>query len=436
MNCLLMDFGASRIKSAVFDSQKNLLFGLQDMVPAVPVIQQNGMFEVDPAELCKLFDKIVVQCTEHYPVDIIALCTEMHGFVLLDEHNNYLSNYISWQDERETFASEKMFPEFSAAFPAENYLNKTGMFISSSPVISLLHVLQQHRGKKIKIAGMPEILADIHGKTCNTAHISSAAGLGMWNLADEKMDEEIIAYVQQKCGCKLTFNRVVSTLECAGYYHDIPIYCGLGDLQCAVIGSGNDENTISVNLGTGSQVSWIGRHASGLECRPLYNGKMMQTITHIPSGRALNKFIGFLSELAPQRDFWSELKDLTFADIANANMTFDLSIFSGAYLYKNGGAICNIRENDFSVKNYLASLLKSYLDQYVKIIDSFSPDKNIKILLSGGIPGRLPVIASFISEKTGLEVKSSNVKEETLEGLKKIVQYAILKFEVTKDANS
>ena len=80
----------------------------------------------------------------------------------------------------------------------------------------------------------------------------------------------------------------------AGYWaHSagrVPIYVGIGDHQCSLLGAGLVErHTLSINLGTGAQVStledkWTPQEA---ETRPYFSGQMLNTITHIPGGRAL-----------------------------------------------------------------------------------------------------------------------------------------------------
>lgn len=420
MKYLLMDFGASRVKSAIFDTAAAELYGFEGCSPVPPVLRAEGKFEVSPDALRKLFSDIVNGYAAKSSVDGICFCTEMHGFVLKDEDGKCLSNYISWQDERDAFATNKMFPAFAEAFPPEDYLARTGMFIASSPVMSLLHVLKKFSGRTVKVACLPELLAEADGKLVDSAHISSTAGLGLWNPEINRPDPDIIEYVRSTTGCNIAFNRVVTDLVPAGSFKGIPIFCGMGDLQCAVIGAGNDENSISVNMGTGSQVSWISGRDFGVERRPLVGGKMMQTVTHIPSGRALNNFIGFLRELAPDRDFWREMATLNISEVAHAGMVFDLNIFHGAWRYRNGGSITGIMEHGLTVQSFLAALVKSYCNQYLSVIKSFSPPADIRIILSGGIPGRIPVVSEYLASETGMQVLLNHRKEETLCGLQKL----------------
>jgi sugar (pentulose or hexulose) kinase len=421
MSFLLLDFGASRVKSAILSRDKKKLLNFYDWSSVLPVISENYKFEVSVFELKKLLKKIVDTYETNYKIQGIFLCTEMHGFALLDQYNNPISNYISWQDERECISNKKVIPDFLKTFSPKRYLEITGMIYSSSPIANLLHIISSTPNHLVKVVTMPELLATNFGVGGGAAHVSSSAGLGIWDLDKKYWCNDIINYLEDYTKHKLIFNEVSSCFKIAGYFNEIPIYSGMGDLQCALIGAGNDSNSISVNLGTGSQVSKIGKCNMEFERRPIFSDLMMQTVTHIPSGRVLNNFINFLQELSPHRNFWNELASLSLEQIENATLDFDLSLFAGAFNYNGGGCIKNIKEKSFNVQNFLSSLLKSYTEQYISIISSFERTNVDRLIFSGGIANKLSSVNKYISYKTQIPSFSSQIQEETLEGLKKII---------------
>lgn len=79
-------------------------------------------------------------------------------------------------------------------------------------------------------------------------------------------------------------------------------------------------------------------------------------------------------------------------------------------------------ENKFTLENYTASLLKSYLNQYINILRKFNLT-NRDILLAGGIPQKLPVLKQYLEHQNlgNIFMQSSNI-DETLLGLSKIVR--------------
>ena len=38
--------------------------------------------------------------TKRGNIDYIFICSQMHGFILKDKSDNFISNFISWKDER------------------------------------------------------------------------------------------------------------------------------------------------------------------------------------------------------------------------------------------------------------------------------------------------------------------------------------------------
>ena len=160
------------------------------------------------------------------------------------------------------------------------------------------------------------------------------------------------------------------------------------------------KNTL-INMGTGSQVIYIDE------------SNTLQKFQYIPSGRALNVFGNFFNELGI--DFWYSLSKLTLEDILNSNLEIDLNIFQQSHLYHNGGLIAKIQENNFTVKNFISSILRCYLEQYNRFLISTNSQQ---ILLAGGIPKKIKAVKDYFKYKldTSVELISDNI-EETLIGL-------------------
>ena len=74
----------------------------------------------------------------------------------------------------------------------------------------------------------------------------------------------------------------------------------MGDHQAALAGAFLGERELSLNISTGSQASlftptW---QPGNYQTRPFFDGRFLNTITHIPAGRALNVLFKLLTELA------------------------------------------------------------------------------------------------------------------------------------------
>ena len=97
-------------------------------------------------------------------------------------------------------------------------------------------------------------------------------------------------------------------------------------------------------------------------------------------------------------------------------MQIDLNIYPQAYRYNDGGLISKIYETNFTLKNFIASILRCYLQQYEEFL--IEPNNQI-ILLSGGIPKKIKTVQKYFAykyPKSEVRLISSHI-DETLIGL-------------------
>ena len=151
----------------------------------------------------------------------------------------------------------------------------------------------------------------------------------------------------------------------------------LGDTDCVIRSKSINRDQAIINMGTGSQI--------------IYSDSI---ISFIPSGRVLNIFRSFFTELGV--DIFDIFKNITLKDLINSNLEIDLNIFAESINFNNYGKIMNITEHNFTFKNFAHSLFRCYLDQYIPLLRN-----NLQtIFLSGGIPNKYPVIKDYFQYKT------------------------------------
>jgi sugar (pentulose or hexulose) kinase len=229
---------------------------------------------------------------------------------------------------------------------------------------------------------------------------------------------------------------VAPTGTVSGYWHHgerrVPIYAGVGDHQCSVLGACNTpRETISLNLGTGSQVAMIDAELirDEFELRPYFDGRFLPAITRIPAGRALAQFLGFLDQAAGASsggtNFWALFNELDEDALRAASLDFDLAIFGSAWRYHGGGHIAGILDGSLTLQNYLASLMKSWVRQYVEAIALFDPERRAaRCVLSGGLARRLPLLHRILAHLTGYETWPACMIDESLLGLRTVALVA------------
>lgn len=420
MNSLLIDFGASRIKTAL--SISNNINYIKDYNPVMPLVSSGFKYEVPILKIKNLFEEIIKDYLE-FDIKSVFICSEQHGFALKDDNNNFITDYISWKDNR---AFEKIDGVSTIDFIKEilpAFKKHTGMNIKPGlPSINLLHLMRlKSVPKKIKILTLPDILCG------NKIHSTMLAGLGVWDIYKKEPYKDLFD-LYKEMGYEVSFNETTYDICITENLNEnLSVYCGIGDNQCAIFGSYIKENgDIIINMGTGSQIAKIDKLNidAKMEQRPYFNNKDLSIITHIPSGRALNCFIGFINDCFSYADSklsaWDFLKNLTIENILNSSMDFNLNVFESSHNFIWGGYIKHIMENNFNLQNYLSSLIKSYIEQYFQIIDEYSI-KYRRIVLAGGIPRKLNIIKKYIEEIKNVNVFINKFEEdETLNGLKNI----------------
>ena len=187
-------------------------------------------------------------------------------------------------------------------------------------------------------------------------------------------------YHVHKDHCNLTKEDQFSVL---GSFNGKLFLSNLGDTDCVNRSIKLNEKEVLLNLGTGSQIFF---HDN--------------IISFIPSGRALNVFYKFFLDLG--KNIFDDMSNIELTDLYTSNLSFDLSVFEQALNFKDYGKIINITEENFTYKNFIQSLLKSYLNQYVNLLTKFDLQK---IYLSGGIALKIKIIEKYLEKELSTEVK-------------------------------
>lgn len=420
---LLIDFGASRIKSAI--CKNGSIVSVMEVPSVKPIKTKEKCFEISSLMLKKTFCEIVKEQYKNIQFEGILLCSEMHGFILVDKNNKPLSNYISWKDER--CLNSENIEDFNKLREniSDSFFKTTGMnFRACYPITKVKILAKELNIKDFKVISLTEWLACCSEKSLNIANITMSASLGFYNINDFCWDENLLKSFED---LNISFNKVSKDIEISGYITidnniEIPIYTGIGDLQAAIIGAGYGKNIVNLNLGTGSQVVTLIDRTTNFktEVRPFVDNTFLSVITHIPSGRALNTYVKFLESINSNKNFWGLIDGLNLKNLEEASLNINLGVFSSAWNFLGSGVVDNILENNFSENNFISSLIKSYLKQYDTCIENLFVNKFFdKIILSGGIAKKIPVVKKYFEkkyEKCSVEMFNSDY-DTTLLGL-------------------
>lgn len=422
---LLVDFGASRVKYAAFDAVSVKFRNEGDLPVPRPLRADGGFYEESPELLKETFFRACKKAASGLSgLSGVMLSSQMHGFVVLNAKGEPLTPYISWKDER----SRLSLPGRESAFGVlekrlgRDYRRITGMDMRSCfPAFNFAALARKRKlPRKCRIASLPEWLCAACGNDAGLVHESVFAGLGFYDLAKRRVSPDVYDAVSDYCGRKPSFGCPVSESVPAATLRlgreEVPVYAGVGDHQCAVLGAGNiSGKTLSVNVGTGSQVSSPGLDLGRAEVRPYFEGGVMGTVTHIPAGRALEVFLGLFGSTA-SAELWKRLGRLKPGQALSCGLNADLAVFPSARGYKGGGALTGIGET-FSRDEYLCALVRGMAVNYAAAEQLLSGGKLRRAVFGGGLARKIPALAGAFEMLTGVKTSVYSGGEETLRGL-------------------
>lgn len=433
---LLVDFGASRIKAAVWSFAQQRVIEVLECEAPLPKIGSSGEIEIESEQYwSSLVNTAGILLDRHPNIERMWICAEMHGLLLLDASTyKPLTPYISWRDERASKVigdKPTTFSRFDDKKFQASFLGETGLKLRVGlPFVTLAHLHDTIKDlQDFKVCTLVDWILYRGGEKSPKVHPSLAAGMGFYSLSDCAWSDELI----QKSSPNIhagQFSEPSKLSEKIGQIsigkHSLGVYGGLGDMQAAIFGAGFPrKGGLLVNLGTGSQV--VGnalQQGASVERRLGANGEVFAALTHIPSGRGLNVFAKFIDGVSllggGEPVFWKIFCSLNPDEILGSSIDIDLNVFEASWRYEAGGVISRINENAFDLRSLISGLVKSWLSQYKVAMDLIDPRHEVdKFLISGGLSRRgrfvLPVLEK-LSSRFGY-LTETITGEETLDGL-------------------
>jgi xylulokinase len=412
-----IDVGTSFIKGAVIDLDRFELRWTErapfpDFLGGLPPLHR----EVDPGAVMAAVDDLVARLTlQSRGFDGYVLCGQMHGFVLVNDRGEAVSNYVSWMDQR---VSRAEFDEIAAQVTAGER-GELGNEFRPSIALPLLGWLKQH-GALPSGEVMPVSIADyVAGRLCGAPPAmepTQAAAFGALRLGTLRWHEQVIG----KLGLSsLRWPEVRLAGAVIGTRRGAPCYASVGDQQCALAGALLGDRELSVNIGTGAQLALITDSSApdGRQVRPYFDGRFLRTITHIPGGRALSALVGLLTELGggDKEDVWSRI-DPAVAAVPVTDLRAAVAFSPGPC--GDTGFLENLHEGNLTIGHLFRAVFESMARNCETCARRLDPDRTAeRVVFSGGVARRLEVLRELTATALGLPWRLSPHPEDTLFGL-------------------
>lgn len=302
MNILGIDIGTTTVTALVLSTEKSEILKACTLKNDSFIDGRDFEKLQDPKLIIETVKTAVKTVTDSINIDAVGITGQMHGILYLDKNNTPCSPLMIWQDERgnELYKNGLSYAAFLTSH--------TGIKAASGFGLTT-HFYNLANGEipenAVMLCTIHDYLAALLTGTKPVTHASDGASLGFYNLKENCFDDTAL----EKAGIDKAFlPEVIKTTSLAGKTncdflpHNIPVAVAIGDNQGSFLGSVADtENSVLVNVGTGSQVSFVTDKVTDLSCgeiRPLTDGKYIFVGASLCGGRAYAILKAFFEKCA------------------------------------------------------------------------------------------------------------------------------------------
>lgn len=295
-----IDIGTTSICLVCYEEgREKLLFTASRQNEFLP-----GTFEQDPEAIVEKVKDMLAEAERNgfgagtadtmdsSAADSIGISSQMHGILYVDADGCAVSPFYTWKDEKgrelmEDGRSYEACLSQSLGMPVfSGFGTVTHFCLSRKGLIP---------GKAVKLANIGDYVAmRLTGRKSPLTDESIAASFGGYDVhegdfAREKLEQAgvDISYYPELC----------RQGEAAGTYQGIPVSCAFGDNQASFYGAlDKPETQISVNVGTGSQVSLFDSRyyrTAAADIRPYFHKGCLYVGASLNGGKVYEKLAAF-----------------------------------------------------------------------------------------------------------------------------------------------
>lgn len=428
MTYLGLDIGSTSIKGAVLDPDAETVTEIRKEPFPEPLSGLPPLwFEVDPQSVLAVVKRVIEQLLDVAPeCRGILFCGQMGGVILTDHAGRPLTNYLSWRDQRTTLPTPQhaapLFPRWRDEIDDHDFL-RCGNELQPGSAASLLAWLNRER--ILPRDAIPMSLGDfVVGQLCSSSPVMEyTEAIGILDVESRQWHRRLF----ERLGLnELNWPELTSWKNCVGectcFGRKIPVYPPVGDHQCALAGVGLEEDQLSINISTGSQVALLTSVWTPGDCqtRCFLDERYLNTVTHIPAGRALNVLVDLLTELSraechSPKHAWEYIAEAA-AKSVDTDLEIELSFFAGPL--GDHGHIGRITTENLSVGSLFRAAFRQMAENFATLAQRLSlPRADVPVVLSGGLAQNIPVLRAFLAEKFPGPQQLCLSTEDTLFGL-------------------
>lgn len=424
MKVIGLDIGTTTICAVVADCENG------NVIKAVTYendTKLDGKFDYEktqnPTKILEKCTEIVDELTASFSPVCIGITGQMHGILYLDNCGNAVSPLYFWQDEsgNRSFNEHQSYAEYLTDLTG----HKMATGFGGTTLFCHMHDSTVAEGAS-KICTIHDYVA--MKLCCNSEplmHTSDAASLGLFDIDSLQFDKDAITRAGMDYNL---FPKVTEAFSLVGKYNnEIPVSVAIGDNQASFLGSVRDmKNSILVNVGTGSQISFLTdkTHAvEGLEIRPCFDRQFLCVGSSLCGGRAFAVLEEFLRQTVALvtgdtiKSAYPAIDDFLINNPQPENPLAISTRFSGTRSKpEERGSIENVALNNFTPQHLIWGFLNGIVEELQAMYRSADDTPRSLLIGSGNGLRRNSVLQQLFADKFELDLLIPAHSEEAAFG--------------------
>ncbi len=401
MKILGLDIGTTGIGAVLFETETRRVIKTANR-PNISFISSTLPFEkVQDTNL--ILDIVNGIISEFADYEAIGTSGQMHGILYTDSQGNAVSPLWTWQDLRsaEPLEGKKTAAEIIGTYPG--YGLATHLYNEKNGLVP-------ENAKYLCTIG-DYIAMKLCGNATPVMHITNAALLGCFDIKNNAF-----TYVSP------LLPRVTAEFEIIGKTaQNIPVAVCVGDNQASFIGSVPEKDGVLINIGTGSQISYLIENPDdapeGAELRPFDGRYYLAAGCALCGGRAFSDFEKFCRELAnaagAEIESFYPFLDKILENAPDTDLIADCRYCGTRANPSLTGGFSNLAEENFTLKDFAASVAIGIISE---LHDMYSGRENPVIIASGNGVRKNPAMAKYIEKIFGTAPLTAPYNEEAAAG--------------------
>lgn len=390
MKAIGLDIGTTTICAVVLDGETGDVLESKTVANDTFLNSKHAYEKIQDADriLYKVTTMIQQLMEVNKDISCIGITGQMHGILYVNQEGNAVSPLYTWQDGRGDllYAKEDTYAQY---LTKETGYHMASGFGLTTHFYNLCNNSIPEGASTICTIG-DYIAMRIVNKTTQIMSLSNAASLGCFKLKEKVFDFEALK--------KVNINGDILPIIKQGYdivgktKEGIPVSVAIGDNQASVLGAVQDiQNTVLVNVGTGSQVSMgVSDYQDNQSCidiqlRPCVGDDFILVGSSLCGGRAyaiLESFFRKVMMLTSDNPctFLYEAMDKAISEETVSGSPLIISTrFSGTRENpKERGSISNIDIHNFTPVNLIVGTLQEIARELFNLYEKMYEIKQVK----------------------------------------------------------